>query len=180
VIAIVAVIPLVSIAHAYEIRDKSFPRILDFGEFSSREFVTELDCGLERTDPPSGFESAVGRRVGKLILYPATYPGIRIDDPYPDWSDYSTLEFDCYSVCDTSFNLVVRIDDRYHNQEVNDRYNGSFLVAPGFNSVRIPLSEVRDAPASRTMDLRGIDAIHVFAFETTDTLIVYIDDLELK
>ena len=39
---------------------------------------------------------------------------------------------------------------------------------------------VQRAPELREMDMHGIDAIYLFAFDTEDTLVVYVDDLVLK
>jgi hypothetical protein len=180
VVLLASVTPLAITAYAYSIRDSYFPHILDFERASISTFITESECKLDRVEPPAGFDLPSDRRVGKLTLYPGMYPGIRIDDPYPDWTGYSTFALRCWSDQSEPFNLVVRIDDRHHNQEVNDRYNRSFLISPGLNTIEIPLEEVRNAPIRRSMDMAGIDVIFLFVFENQDTLELYLDDPVLE
>ena len=70
--------------------------------------------------------------------------------------------------------ITIRIDDRAHNGEYQDRYNQSFRLVPGPNRIRIPLARVRSAPRDRALDLQAIARVFLFAagLRETRTLLI--------
>ncbi len=175
-----SVLPVTMLGIAYKKRDAAFPVLLDYESWFESRFITTQNASLDVAKAPSHFSIASGSRVGRLILFPATYSGFRIDDPYPDWSGHDTLLIDFFSDEDAIIHLVLRIDDRRHNQSYDDRFNYSFPVPPGISSILVPLDRIRTAPVKREMQMQDIAAIHIFAFEATDTVTLYIDDMRLK
>lgn len=161
-------------------RDKAIPNILTFESVWEEKYITVIDAELEIVKPPDGFIDAGGESVGKLIMLPATYPGMRIDEPFPDWSGYSYFRFEAYSELDTTVQLAVRIDDLWHDGGYPDRFNFVVKIQPGLNRISVPLEKVRNAPVSREMDMTKIWAIHLFAFDIQDTIEVYLDNFRIQ
>ncbi|MFH1679601.1 MAG: hypothetical protein ABIH26_03040 [Candidatus Eisenbacteria bacterium] len=110
----------------------------------------------------------------------ARYPGIHFGDFETDWGGFDTLSLDVRNEGAETFELVVRVDDRDSGEEFANRYNGSFRLAPGESSIRIPLEEVRRAPASRTLDLSHIDQFIIFFRDAKKPPVILIDRIALE
>ena len=89
--------------------------------------------------------------------------GFVLREPYPDWRGRSTLMIDLSNPTSQALQLTVRVNDRSHNQEEQDRYNRSFVVAAQMRCViAIPVAEIAAAPRGRRMDLEHIAHMAVF------------------
>lgn len=89
--------------------------------------------------------------------------GVSFDEPWPDWTGYSGLEIDVVNPIDEPLQVMVRIEDDAHNDELNDRYNDVFDVpADQSRTIRLSLLDVQYAPASRRMDMSNIARIVLF------------------
>jgi len=84
------------------------------------------------------------------------------------------------SESDHPIELVLRIHDRRHNEDYADRFNRSLTFQPGINAFRIPLDEIRAAPAGREMDLSAIERLSVFAVAPEAQLSLYLLELRLE
>lgn len=93
-----------------------------------------------------------------LSLEPKRYAGLRLLDPVADWSDYDRLTIDFATAPPVP--ITVRIHDRDHNNEHEDRFNKRFDA--GRANVTIPLDQIRKAPAGRRMDLTRIEELTFF------------------
>ena len=59
--------------------------------------------------------------------------------------------------------LGIRVHDRKHNRQFNDRYNRHFTLAAGERrTLRIPLEDIRHGPRTRLMDMQQISDITLF------------------
>lgn len=160
--------PLTSLAWAYHQRAQAFPVIFDPAADWQAPFVKLSHARLERTRDASACAAAPSAaELGKLRLAPVRYAGISIIEPEPDWRDRDILALDLYSVQPVPFDLVLRIHDARHDQAYTDRYNRPLTLAPGANRIRIPLAEVRDAPAGRRMDMAHIAGVILFIPDAT-------------
>ena len=178
VLIILSFIPTALWAGAYLHRNHEFPVICSFDSFWERKFIKTRNADLTAVSSPKEWRKYEDDRVGQLILYPANYSGFSIEEPYPDWSDYDFLSFEVYSKLDSSINLAIRIEDIYHDDTYQDRFNKSNTINPGINRIVIPLTEIKEAPASRMLDMTAIRYIHVFT-ANPDNIILYIDDFRL-
>jgi len=75
--------------------------------------------------------------------------------------------------------LVLRIDDKKDAFEFNDRYNKSFVLAPGLNQVRIPLENLETSGNSRRLDLKNIYRFLVFMSHPDKRYVLYLDYFRL-
>lgn len=99
----------------------------------------------------------------EVVLGPVTWPGLALEEPYPDWRGYQTLLVDLTNPQDQPLEFTLRIHDRHHNNQLDDRFNGVLTVAPHSRQVvRIPLSDVQRAPTGRSMDMERIAGLILF------------------
>lgn len=175
-----SLVPLGWTAGAYLHRDSNFPRLLTFDSIWESRFLTTRSAEITRVPEPVGFTTAESHSVGKLTMFPGEYCGFRIAEPCPDWSGHEYLRFDLLSEIDSTITLAVRIDDLYHNQEYEDRYNAGFEIKRGLNRVSIDLHDVRTAPSSREMNMTAIRYIYFFTYKPKEDLVLYVDNVRLE
>lgn len=177
---VLSLIPVSLWAWVYHQRNQAFPQILGFESHWERKFIRTQHSKLTATYPPPGWQNPVSHHVGQLTLSTDTYPGFSIEEPFPNWTGYELLSFTVYSELDTTVNLTIRIEDFHHNSLYEDRFNYAVSIDPGMNRILIPLEKVREAPASREMDMAAIRAICLFTVRPGEDFTLYIDDLQLK
>ena len=129
----------------------------------------------------SGDVAVEGSHSLKAVLTPDHY-GFGLRDFPQNWRGYSTLQLHLYGTADHPVPFVCRIHDAEHagrQQYYEDRFNRTFLVSPGWNDIRIPLSDVESAPRNRRMDMRRIVAVGLFVPGLSETVTVYLDGMKL-
>jgi hypothetical protein len=173
---LVGLYPLTNLALAYQARQQAFPVIMDFTANWSKPF---LDFQHAKLLPATGKQIVAEQRV-RLVLEPAYYPGISIVEPYPDWRGRNELVFVLWSNETEPCELVLRIHDALHNRDATDRFNRRLRVSPGENRYRIPLSDIRAAPAERDMDMSRIAGLTLFAVDIDSQLDIYPGVLRLE
>jgi VanZ family protein len=170
--------PFVIWAVAYVHRDHVFPEIVSFASPWSRLFVDLKSATLTMTSPPSGWTTAKDEQVAKLTLDIDSYPGFEVKEPYSDWSGYKLLRFVVYA--DKSVELVLRVNDRMHDNDYDDRYNHTLRVQPGANSYAISIDDIRHGPKHRELDTKDIAAVMLFAVEPKERYVIYADRFWLE
>lgn len=175
-----SILPAVIWGGAYLYRDWNFPTICGFESILENKFFRYQNAILEITTPPEGWLGIKSEHAGRLTFMPAKYPGLNIEEPYPDWTEYGVFCISIYSELENPVALYFRIDDLHYNQTWEDRFNYSFTVLPGYNQIDISIEEIRQGPVNRKMDMTAIANILLFAHNPLDTFSVYIDDIILK
>lgn len=165
---------------AYIMRSRAFPQVCNFGSLWSDQFIKLQNATLTRVSPPVGWPDLNRSRVSRLCLEESEYPGVTIEEPYPDWSSYRMFCADVFSDRPDTVLLGLRIDDIHHDYSYNDRFTGRLVVAPGMNPIRIPLERVRSAPAGRETDMKAIRRIILFGHQPEHPVIVYLDRFWLE
>lgn len=181
-VIICTAIPFWSVTYAviaYQYRDNTFPVICTFDSYWEKPFYIKMATNLEITDPPAGWKEN-NSKVGKVEFKKVTYPGFHIQEPYSDWRGYKDLCFDIYNDSDTTINLYFRLHDTFHSKEYNDRYNNIFSLEPGLNQIRLPLTDIENAPVSRKMDMTAISTFGMFANQPQERFSVYFDNFRLE
>ncbi len=121
-------------------------------------------------------------RALKAVLPITKYPGVSLKYFLPDWHLYKRFQFKVYSPYPKPLSLTCRIHDEAHEEAVqhfDDRFNKTFQINSGWNTISIDLIEVGQAPKNRLMDLTSIRGIIIFAVSPALPLTIYIDDLRL-
>lgn len=171
---------LVRLSCAYQQRARAFPVIADPAADWTAAFLAFSHASLERIDDPAACAASGSERLAQLRLEPVRYAGFSIIEPQPDWRAYSRLLLTLTSARSAPLELDLRIDDALHNQEYTDRFNRTLLLQPGVNRVSIPLSEIRDAPAGRRMDMAHITGITLFITRATERVVFCTGPLRLE
>ena len=176
----VTLLPVVGWTYAYWDRAMRFPDLLQFSSYWEMKFVIASDSDLHVVSPPAGWKKSAEDRVGRVVFHAKTYPGIRIDEPYPEWRGYSHLQLDIFSELPTSQSIAIRIDDIHHNNEHTDRFSKAVTISPGLSHVGIPLDDIKYALVDREMDMSAIQSIILFAVHPSEPFALYLDDVRLE
>jgi hypothetical protein len=113
-------------------------------------------------------------------LHPGMFPGISLGYMMSDWRGYQELSFDTFLEGTKPLNIIVRINDKEHNDEYHDRYNKQFTLQPGRNHTSVVLNDVRKAPQGREMDMADLSIICIFAYNLDELRVVYFDNFRLN
>jgi hypothetical protein len=149
---------------------------------ASFERPTELsrwnwqNCRVEPT--PAG--ATDGHSALRVDLLPGRYPGLRMIHPLPDWSRYQRLLIDVQLVDGPPLNIVVKIEDREHNYETEDRFQQVVQLVPGAQRIDIDLSAVANSPRERRMDMRRISTLSLFTVNLKSARTIYVDRIWLE
>jgi hypothetical protein len=157
-----------------------FPLIEDFESRWTRRLCSAGAVRFDVVEAPGGFRKPGGNRVARIAFEPAEYSGWGIQGPFPDWSGHRELAFEVYSELPEPVRMTLRIHDRRHNQEYRDRYNMEFVIQPGITQIRVPLAQVKAAPAGRQMDLAAIDGIGMFVVRPERSFVLHFDGFRLE
>ncbi len=161
-----AYIPVFATFHAYMKRNAAFPVVFDFGAPWQERFLKATGCEVLPN--------------GRLVFRTGEYPGIIIEEPFPDWTGWKQLTFRVSSSLPRPVSLVVRIDDIRHNNQYEDRFNQSFTIEPGVNAISIPVADIGEAPRSRKFDLAHVRRILLFLPAPKESVTLELSNLELK
>ncbi len=165
------VAPLVLLSRDYAGRNAAFPKLCCFTGTWEQRFVETNSVELEPVAPPPGER---GTGWARLRFSPAKWPGVTIEEVYPDWRDYEALSFEIYSDNPVSVALGLRVDDRAHdNRDYYDRFNRNLSIEPGLNSFQVPIAEILDAPSNRRMSVRHMRRILLFAVDPPRPFTLY-------
>ncbi|HBP90219.1 MAG TPA: hypothetical protein DD706_21295 [Nitrospiraceae bacterium] len=179
-LVVIALSPVVVWTYAYWDRAIRFPSLVQFSSAWEMMFVNGRDCAVEIVSPPSGWKKSQVDTVGHMMCYPAHYPGIRLEESYPDWRGFSHFRVDVYSELPVARSLTIRIDDAHHNHDYADRFNQTVTISPGLNHIHIPLEDIRHAPVGRELDLSAIKTVSLFAIDPPEEFSLYVDNIRLE
>jgi VanZ family protein len=116
----------------------------------------------------------------KVDLQPGTYPGASLPLVPPDWSAYDELVTDIWLEGPEPLRIIVKVTDRAHNNEHDDRFQRAFLLVPGANTIRVPLVDIETAPRHRLLDLQRVATLSYFATRLPSPRNLYLDNIHLR
>ena len=149
---------------AYAHRDLQFPALIEACSPLDRYFLSG-DVKVVKSKGPTASRCRSALRVE---LGTARYAGMSVDEPYPDWRTAHTLVLDLRNPGEIDLSLVLRVHDRAHNYQFQDRFNREFTLHAGERrEIAIPIADIEHAPAGRLMDLSQIAGIIVFRYGGT-------------
>ena len=105
------------------------------------------------------------KKVLKAEFKPARYATLTFDHFPRDWSGYKYIEIVAYNPEDSDVKLDIRVHDLAHvehKSEYSDRFNSNLMLKPGWNTSKILLEEIKNAPRKRQMDMRHIHQVIFF------------------
>jgi hypothetical protein len=173
--------PLVLAARAYVDRARGFPLIVDFTEGIGTPFISAHNSRADVVSVPERWAAAEGEQALRIELAGTDWPGIEIAEPAPNWMGRRNLAIELINPRPFVLGISMRIDDRKHNYEFDDRYNASFELPPlERTTLRIPIEEIEAAPRSRTLDLRNVARILIFRREALSGETIYLVRAKLE
>jgi len=151
----------------------------DFPVLSDFETETELtrwagDAQFFR----SGQKTKHGSHSLNVIFGTAKYSGVELCYFPSDWRHYSSLNFSIYNPEKDTLIITCRIFDQHHldhGNKYNDRFNRRLQIQPGWNDIVISLTEIKEAPEERFMDLSKIRSVKLFSKQLLKTRSIYLD-----
>lgn len=160
------------------VADAEFPLLADF------ETPLEKDRweGGAGRDIVSDIASS-GRCSLEVSLGTSTYSGISLVYFPADWQTYEVLSFDVYNPLAEPLRLTCRIHDQQHSEGVqsyDDRFNQSFTIQKGWNSIQVALEKVKNAPETRKMDMGDIRGLGIFATRLPRPRTIFLDNVRLR
>lgn len=123
-----------------------------------------------------------GNRALQAELTTRQYSGVNMKYFPANWLQYQRLQFRVLNPSPQPLSLTCRIHDAQHTkgpQYYNDRFNQTYPISQGWNTITIDLNEVQKSPQNRPMDLTQIQGIGIFATRLPHPRTIYIDDLKL-
>lgn len=156
--------PIAHATYQYYQREQRFPFLADFSVSHERYFLRPQFSRLTHLPLPEPWAQHAGETALQIELLAGPYPGWELSEPLPDWRGYETLAVDITNPDDTALALTLRVHDAHHDNRLADRFNMK-LELPGQSRqiLRVPLSEVRDGPADRPLDLAAVRGVMMFA-----------------
>jgi VanZ family protein len=176
-----SLVPLGLVSRDYRTRNLRFPVLLDFSGGWFERFVHAQASTLRTVPPPGGWPPlAAPRRVARIDCRPGPYPGLMLFDPYSDWRGYRVLELDLLLPDPRPVPFVLRVHDRMHDHSFQDRFNRQYLLPPGFQTVRVPLAEIRRGPLTRNLDMAAIAGLILFIPGAASPVTFYVGEIRLR
>ncbi len=167
---LIVVPPALTMA-AYIQRAWQFPKLVDLNSRLGHHFLYASEAHFVSTGD------------GGILVEPdrGHWPGVSLEEVWPDWRGYSTLVIDLTNPGTQSFRIFVRIDDRRPEPQYKDRYNQQFELTPQSRRViRIPLAEIEFAPGGAEIDLAHMQKIILFEDGGASTQAFYLNSLRLE
>lgn len=118
----------------------------------------------------------------RVDLEPGRFAGTTLRRSFGDWSGFAYLEMSLYNPESEALRIVVSIRDREHFRRGGayaDRYNGTFVLAQGWNDLRISVAAIRDAPAERHLELGDLSEMVVFTTNLERPRVIWLDRVRL-
>ena len=125
-----------------------------------------------------------GQYCAKLNLSANNYPGMLMSWFERDWSKHSELHLDLKNQSKIDLQIVLKLHDREHVDNGfphDDRFHEVISIPAGqVITMTIPLSNVRNSPADRQMDLDQMWIIDLFAIQLQEPAVLLVDGLKLQ
>jgi VanZ family protein len=151
--------------------------------------LSDFETPMEASRWNGGAEIEISRDVAqsrrsslKVFLNTSKYSGTFLEYFPRNWKGYSALSFEAYNPNSEPLQITCRLHDRQHMRGIqyySDRFNKRYLLKKGWNTVRIDLEEVANAPKTRKMDMGEIYALGIFAIQLPQPRVIYLDNVRL-
>ena len=121
-----------------------------------------------------------GSKSLKLELFPSDYPGLSPMIKDTNWSQYGALCFDVYNPQSVDIPLIVRIDDRKDYPDYADRYNNTFSLSSGMNSIAISFGSLKTSGTKRQLNNKMISRVVMFIVRPEKKITLFFDNIRLS
>lgn len=111
------------------------------------------------------------------------YTGLSLDHLYANWQDYRQVTFSFYNPEKETALLNIKITDDEHDEghhAYNNRFNHQVELAPGWQKVSLPLTDIENAPRTRLLATDKISRIGFFMTNLVADKVLYIESIKLE
>ena len=177
---VISLIPLLIALVDESIAQHQFPLLADFETpFELGRWEGSASMAIVKMDPQRDQHQL------QIDLTTDQYSGISLAYFPADWRDFKWVSLRLFQPRDEMLEITVRIHDQTHETsqdpyQFSDRFNRSFPLKPGWNTLHIPLSDVRAAPKQRPMDMSRIRDLSLFSIELPEPRTLYLDRVSLS
>lgn len=156
-VAVIFLMPIVTMVRAYLHRNGQFPVLADF--HSPVELAWTVSYGLRRDIVDGALH---------VEFVADEFPGLSFHEPVADWRAYQWLVVDIENPAAEPLMLGIRVHDIGHGRQFNDRFNRHVEIAPRERKLlRIALDDIRHGPRTRLMDMQRVSDITLFRSAAT-------------
>ena len=123
-----------------------------------------------------------GNAAMKVMFNTDAYSGVALKYFPEDWEGYRFFQFSVFKPDNDDLKITCRIHDKHHTQGqqlYTDRFNQSFSILQGWQTISIPLNQVKAASGYRQMDMKLIQGVGIFAVRLSHPRTIYIDEIKL-
>ncbi|MBL3555138.1 MULTISPECIES: succinyl-CoA synthetase subunit beta [Marinobacter] len=150
------------------------PELYDFSQSDPSPFWSGAIAAADVAGPQNGL---------RLSLSTAHYSGATLHNFPSDWQGYGQLVMSLDNPQDQPVHITLRINDIQHDQgdnDYSDRFNTRLTLSPGPNTFQLDLDRIKNAPATRAMNMREVRRLKLFTTGLPSPKTVYLRDLRLK
>lgn len=158
----------------------SFPAIADFETpFEAARWKGSATREVVRLDPE------IPRYQLKIGFNTDKYSSASMQYLTQDWSQYGYLYFSIFQPSGEPLKITIRIHDEAHEvgllaYEYDDRFNRRFELPQGWNTIKIPLSDIRLAARDRHIDLSRISNLNLFTSALLEPREIFLEEVYLS
>jgi len=173
-------VPFTKVSFAIYFRNHQYPTLFNFEKRWEKTFIDEQSSNVSFVKNEIFWPDNKSAHSLRLDLYDGEYPGVSFSDVYPDWSRADTLSITIYSLSDSSYTLLIRINDSNHNNEYADRFNASLQVNPGSNHYTFAINDIAKSLKTRTMDMKQVETVILFGLKSNSGKSILLDSICLN
>jgi VanZ family protein len=178
-VALAVLTPAFLVWEVYRARDHAFPTLLKLDEsWQERWRIATRGATLQPAPCPTPESALI--RCALLEFDGGGYPGVLIDEPYPDWTGYQTLAFSAWVRDTEPLVLGVVVYDRHYDGTDNMPFNENITLSRGHHDVAIPLARLRGSIHHRPLDLTAIRGMRLYAVHPSRPARITVSSIRLQ
>jgi len=149
-------------------------------DFEARADLDRLSWKCRTAFARSTGHATRGRYALLVTMYPDAYPGVSFHllPGQRDWSGCAQFAMDVFNPADTPVRWHYRVDDR-EAPPYADRVNGTLVLTPGGNRVRLGLDGLRTSGTGRPLRLERVEAVMFFLVSPKAPVRLFVDNVHL-
>lgn len=165
--------PLLNALHRQTVRDRDFPLLMNFDHPATRSYIIRASRStVSIEDAPEGWADNVSKVARVVMPSAAPWSGFVLRHPSHDWSAFSRLRFEVFSLHPETVSIGVNLYSA-ENRMKTLRYK-SFKVAPGLNDFSMDLT------AGAPLDEHHITSVSWYSITKGQDLELFFDNLRLE
>ena len=171
--------PLIWLYAGYQ-RDSAFPVIADFENTWLNKFIDARYSATYTIVPAPEAWKENTSSVVKVDFDTGPWPGLISRDVSGDWRKYRYFVFEVFNPQEQELKLVLRINDKHHNNRHADRFNRTYDIKPGHREIKVAIDDIMRGPSTREMDMEHVFGTMVYMLRPSRPYTLYFDNFRLE